>query len=195
MHGLINRSIQCFLRDTYGAGTWASIAEQAKLDEAGFEAMLSYDDAATTVLLDAACTELAKPRDMLLEDLGTYLVSQPGTRAVRRLLRFGGSDFVDFLHSLDELHDRARLAVPDLVMPQIELREHGASAWSLIVRHKLSGFGHALVGVLRAMADEYGALVLLSHRGRKKNAEVIAIELAEISFAEGRRFELGLRAG
>ncbi len=64
---------------------------------------------------------------MLLEDLGTYLVSHPNVQGLRRLLRFGGAGFIDFLHSLDELHDRARLAVPDLDLPQLELRDHGSA--------------------------------------------------------------------
>ncbi|MDJ0630148.1 MAG: heme NO-binding domain-containing protein [Rhodobacter sp.] len=194
MHGLINRSIECFLRDTYGAEAWVRIAQRSGADETGFEAMLSYEDASTDRLLAGAAAHLEKPRDMLLEDLGTYLVSHSGTQPVRRLLRFGGATFVDFLHSLDELHDRARLAIPDLTMPQLELREHGASAWSLSVVHPQPGFGHVIVGILRAMADDYGALVLLDHAGRKDGVEIIGIELAEMSFAKGRHFELGLRA-
>lgn len=31
MHELINRSIQCFLRDTYGAATWGAVAREAQL--------------------------------------------------------------------------------------------------------------------------------------------------------------------
>ncbi|MDJ0824654.1 MAG: heme NO-binding domain-containing protein [Rhodobacter sp.] len=194
MHGLINRSIQCFLRDTYGAEAWTQIAQLSGTDEAGFEAMLLYDDAATGAVLDAAAKHLEKPHDMLLEDLGTYLVSNPQIEAVRRLLRFGGASFVDFLHSLDELHDRARLAVPDLDMPALEMRDHGGGAWSIAVTHPHPGFGHVMVGVLRAMADDYGALVLLDHQGRVDKAEIIRVELLEASFAEGRDFHLGLRA-
>ncbi len=34
MHGLINRSIEVFLRDTYGTGLWLDVAQDAAL---GFE--------------------------------------------------------------------------------------------------------------------------------------------------------------
>ena len=47
MHGLMNRSIQCFLRDTYGAGCWRSVAQDIGIGADGFEAMLLYDDALT----------------------------------------------------------------------------------------------------------------------------------------------------
>ncbi len=195
MHGLINRSIQCFLRDTYGADLWSDVAMRAGLGFDGFESMLSYDADLTDVVLAAACALLDKPRDVLLEDLGTYLVSHPNVEALRRLLRFGGTTFEEFLHSLDELHDRARLAVPELEMPRLELRDHATAAYTLIVSHRHPGFGHVMVGVLRAMADDYGALALLEWQGRRDEAETIGIELLVAGFAEGRHFELGARTG
>ena len=194
MHGLVNRSIQCFLRDTYGAEAWGPIAADAGLDSQGFEAMLTYDDARTEAVLDAAARQLGNPRDMILEDLGTYLVSHPNVESVRRLLRFGGETFVEFLYSLDDLHDRARLAVRDLSIPVLELRDHGSTAFTLIVTHPRAGFGHVMVGVLRAMADDYGALAFLQHQGRKDGVETISIELLEAGFAAGREFALGARA-
>ncbi|MEL7092550.1 MAG: heme NO-binding domain-containing protein, partial [Pseudomonadota bacterium] len=126
---------------------------------------------------------------------GTYLVSHPSVEALRRLLRFGGVTFVEFLHSLDDLPDRARLAVSDLNLPRIELREHTASCFSLFCDSPIDGYGHVLMGVLRAMADDYGALAVLEHSGGGPGTEVISISLIETEFAEGRIFELGARAG
>ena len=47
MHGLVNRSLQCFLRDTYGAPLWDRLAEGVGVGPQGFEAMLVYDDGLT----------------------------------------------------------------------------------------------------------------------------------------------------
>ena len=49
----------------------------------------------------------------------------------------------------------------------------------------------AVLGILRAMADDYGALVLLEHQGRDRESDVISIRLVDVSFAEGRVFQLG----
>ncbi|MEL7166880.1 MAG: heme NO-binding domain-containing protein [Pseudomonadota bacterium] len=195
MHGLINRAIQCFVTDTYGADSWNAVAREADLDFVEFEAMLLYDDALTPRVLDAAATFLHRPRAEVMEDLGTYLVSHPTVEALRRLLRFGGVTFVEFLHSLDDLPDRARLAVSDLNLPRIELREHTASCFSLFCDSQIEGYGHVMMGVLRAMADDYGALAVLEHSGGQAGTEVISISLIETEFAEGRIFELGARAG
>lgn len=190
MHGLINRSIQAFVTDSYGVGEWRAVVAAAGLGFDGFEAMLTYDPALTWAVLDALSARLAKPRPMLLEDLGTWLVSNPRVDRLRRLLRFGGTGFVEFLHSLDELPDRARLAVPDLALPTLELSDHGGRCFSLRIGPELPGFGHVLLGILRAMADEYGALVCLEHRGASRGGEVIEIEVVLADFAEGRDFVL-----
>ena len=126
MHGLVNRSIQVFLRDTYGAELWQAVARDAALGFDSFEAMQCYDDRLTPRIIDAAARRLDRPREQVLEDLGTYLISHPNLGRLRRLLRFGGVTFVDFLHSLDEIRERAHLALPDLDVPQMRLRAIGA---------------------------------------------------------------------
>jgi hypothetical protein len=52
-------------------------------------------------------------------------VTDPGLEPLRRLLRFGGGTFEEFLVSLEELPDRARLAMPELEMPEITLSVEG----------------------------------------------------------------------
>jgi len=195
MHGLINRAVQCFVTDSYGSDKWVEATRVADLSFVEFEAMLTYDDDMTPRLLDAVSKVLGRPRDEVMEDIGTYLVSHPNVEALRRLLRFGGVSFVEFLHSLDDLPDRARLAVSDLNLPRIELRDHSPSQFSLICESPVAGYGHVMMGVLRAMADDYGALALLEHTGAGQGKETIGITLVETEFAEGRTFDLGARAG
>jgi len=190
MHGLVNRSIQCFVTDTYGVDVWARIAASAGLPDGGFEAVLTYDDALTDRTLDAASRALDKcPREML-EDLGTYLASNPTVEAVRRLLRFSGTTYVEFLLSLEDLRGRARLALPDLDMPDLEVCQDTPGSFVLTARWVRPDVGHVLVGVLRAMADDYGALVLLEHEGETDGAARIRISLLDTDFAMGRDFSL-----
>ncbi|WP_146586228.1 heme NO-binding domain-containing protein [Puniceibacterium confluentis] len=190
MHGLINNTLQCFLQDTYGGETWAEIARRADIDPPEFEAMLHYEPEQTDQILDSAALHLCKPREAILEDVGTYLVSHPNTEALRRLLRFGGVTFAEFLHSMDDLPDRARLAVPDLDLPGLELTEYAKDRFALRCTGPVPGFGLVLVGVLRAMADDYGALVILEYEGWNLGCERIVITLIETEFAEGRQFDL-----
>ncbi|XDB00158.1 heme NO-binding domain-containing protein [Sulfitobacter sp. LCG007] len=191
MHGLVNKGIQRFVVDSYGQAQWAAVVQRADLQFANFEAMLVYDDSLTPKVLCAASEVLGRPYDEMMEDIGTYLVSHPNVGGLRRLLRFGGVDFVDFLRSLDDMPDWARLAVPDLELPSIELRQDGEDSFSLICRSSLRGFGHVIAGALRALADDYGALAYLEHTGGSGEVETISIRLLESGFASGRDFSLG----
>ena len=193
MHGLINRSLQCFLRDTYGAAAWDAVARAAGLGFASFESMLTYDDALTDRVIDAAATVLRRAREALLEDLGTYIVSQDNPASIRRLLRFSGVNFADFLNALEELPERGRLVLPDLDLPDLLLVDHGGGQFSLRCLAPLQGTGHIFVGLLRAMADDYGALVLLEHLGPEFGSEVVSIKIAHQSFNAARPFNLGLK--
>lgn len=193
MHGLALRTVQLFVTDCFGEAKWVAVVEIAGHGIYDFEAMLDYDSDTAEPTLQALPIVLERPLPDILEDLGTYLVSNPTVEAVRRLLRFGGVNFEDFLHSLDDLPDRARLALDDLDLPKIELREHAARNFSVTCRSTQPGWGYVLMGILRTMADDYGALAMVEHRGGNSQSETLAITLLEPEFSEGRDFDLGAR--
>jgi hypothetical protein len=192
MLGLINRSFQFFLRDTYGASLWEAVTRQAGISASGFESMLIYEDALTDSVIDAASSLLRRSRDSLLEDMGTYLVSHEPLGTVRRLLRFSGGNFAEFLNSIEELPERGRLVLPDLDLPNLELSDLGAGHFRLHCQSRLSGAGHIVMGLLRAMADDYGALVLMEHHGVEGQTEVISVQIADQALYEARPFSLGM---
>ncbi|TCP41325.1 heme NO-binding domain-containing protein [Rhodovulum marinum] len=190
MHGLINRAIQCFLGDTYGAECWSHVARVAGVEPGGFEAMLTYEDALTDAVLDAAVDRVGLPREMLLEDLGTYLVSNKEFEALRRLLRFGGENFLEFLFTLDDLPERGHLAVPDLELPDLELSEDAEDGFVIHCRGGWPGVEFVVQGMLRAMADDYGALALLDVIDRKPGRATLTVSLLDAAFHAGRSFSL-----
>lgn len=190
MHGLVNRSFQRFLIETYGRYVWEDVADRSAVSRDGFEALEIYDDRVSEAVLGNSLTVLERPREGLLEDFGIFLVSHPTSEAIRRLLRFGGSTFLEFLQSLDELPDRARLAMPDLDLPQLTLQEVHPGSFLLTCEWSFSGAGHVIAGVLRTMADDYGDLVLLEHCGSHRGCERITIELLQQDFSAGRDFRL-----
>ena len=188
MLGLINKSVQCFLRETYGAPLWARVAARAGLGRDCFEPLLHYDDAITEGIIAAALAELGKTREVLLEDLGTFLASR---EVLRRLLRFGGGDYLDFLLSLEELRGRGRLTLPDLDLPGLVLRDTGGGHFMLMLDTQTQDWTPVFAGLLRAMADDYGALVLIETVAEGvAGGGQIAISLMEARYAAGRSFDL-----
>lgn len=193
MHGLINRSLQCFLRDTYGELCWRRAAQAAGLGDDGFEAMLTYENAVTQAVIASASERLGKSSESLLEDMGTYLVCHPNSSALRRLLRFSGEGFQDFLLSLDDLPDRARLAVADLELPALETLEREPGLYRVHVAGPDPAAAYVLTGVIRAMADDYGALVVIDFSGPDTSAAagfVIDVAVLDRSFSEDKGFTL-----
>jgi len=81
-----------------------------------------------------------------------------------------------------------------LDLPEMELREHGGRSFSLTCHSAIagfgSGFGHVMLGILRALADDYGALVFLEHRSGVGDTEVLEISVFQTDFAAGRDFDL-----
>lgn len=191
MHGLVNCSLQKFLTDTYGRPCWEEITRAGETGITDFESMLQYDNGLTDRIIRGAEIVLRKPRAILLEDLGTYLVSHPNVENLRRLLRFGGSDFLEFLYSLEDLPGRARLALPDLHLPQMAVEDISANAFLLHVDEGLAGFAQVIAGMLRAIADDYGALVVLEPSVQTQRRDSLKVLLIESEYAQGRRFELG----
>lgn len=191
MHGMVNRALQGFLIATYGDEIWAEVRGQAGLPFASFEAMLEYPDVMTLECFRAACHVLHKHPNALLEDVGTWLVTDTHLEPLRRLMRFSGASFLDFLYSLEEMGDRGRLAVPDLDMPQITLTRLDPSTFHIRARWSLPGIAPILMGCLRAMADDYGALALLRLDGVDGADECLHVQLLDTAYSQGRSFDLG----
>ncbi|MHA6326838.1 heme NO-binding domain-containing protein [Roseivivax sp. CAU 1753] len=190
MHGLINATLQFFVEDNYGTDRWAAVVRAAGLKTAIFETMLSYDDAMTVDIVAAISNAFGRSPESVLEDVGNYLMAHPKRQALRRLLRFSGRDFRDFLYALDDLPDRVRLAVPDLTLPAIACTDLGDDCFTITCRSPFPGAGCVLMGVLRAMADDYGALVTLEHHPGVDGCDRFDVTLVQEAFTPGRDFDL-----
>ena len=191
MHGLVFRAVERFLEDVYGNDCRIHALMSAGFDNEGPEAMHCYVDERFDRLIAAASSRLGKPVEELLEDIGLHLVSRDGGAVPRRLLRFAGTGFVEFLLSLDELPGRIRLAVPDLAMPEIRVERIDTTTFRVGVDDPHGRAQPVLMGVLRAMADDYGSLAMIrtTHDGH-----ALLVSVHETSFAAERPFALSRSA-
>lgn len=186
MDALLLRSLQGYVRDTFGQQVWLSICRQSALKIETFEPMLRYDPGMADRVAAVAAKVLGRSVDTIWEDMGTYLVTNPAHEGVRRLLRFGGPGFVDFLHSLEEAPGRARLALPGLDLPELVLTEDAPDRFRVLCPSRLKGVQRVLVGMLTAMADDYGVLCLIEATGKDE----VAVRVLDHAHASGRRFDL-----
>ena len=119
MYGLLLRALQGYICATFGARRWVQVMEQHLHRAEGFEPLLHYDITLFREVLARSCNVLGRNAATLLEDMGTFVVTNPAMPAPRRLLRFAGNSYGEFLLSLEELPERARLALYDLSLIHI----------------------------------------------------------------------------
>ena len=191
MDALLLRSLQSYVIDTFGAPSWQKACSTAGLPVATFEPMLRYDPGTADRIAQVVAGVLGRAVDTVWEDVGTYLVTNPDREGVRRLLRFGGTCYADFLHSLEDLPGRARLAMPHLQAPELTLDEVGPDRFELRCQSPVRGLQRVLVGLLTAMADDYGALCLIE----PGEDGCTMITVLDRQHAEARHFHLALPEG
>lgn len=190
MLGVVNKAIEQFIQTTYGDRVWRNTMQLAQMVDHDIEPMLMYSDELTYQLLDGLIATTGKPRQDVLDDLGTFLVTPPHGRMVRRLLRFGGATFEEFLSSIADLNDRVALALPDLDLPSITIETRAADRVVVTVENRIHGFANVLQGLLRAMADDYGTLVFIDLGQSTGSATQLEVILIEQNFAKGAEFNL-----
>ncbi|AGT09408.1 heme NO-binding domain-containing protein [Paracoccus aminophilus] len=181
MLGLVNRSIEVFLRTTYGEPLWQEVARKSSIDVRGFNSLREYKDDLTTTLLRNAAAKLGKPSLDILEDTGAWLVR---LEPIRRLLRFSGSDFAEFVAALEELPGRARMAVPRLPFPPVTVVRLGPDHIRISGRDWPFGLQWMLAGALRGMADDYGVLVIIEAR-----VEAVEMKVLVEGYTDSRPFD------
>jgi hypothetical protein len=188
MDALLLRSLQCYVIDTFGVLDWQRVCRRAELTVETFEPMMRYDPGTADRIAEVAADVLGRTVEAIWEDVGTYLVTNPDREGVRRLLRFGGMSYADFLYSLEELPGRARLAMPGLEPPEVTLDAVGPDRFDLHCQSHLRGTQRVLVGMLTAMADDYGALCLIE----PGPDGCTTISILDSGHATARRFDLAL---
>ncbi len=188
MDALLLRSLQSYVIDTFGGARWQKVCLGADLGVMSFEPMLRYEPGTADRIAEVAADVLGRPFDAIWEDVGIHLVTNPEREGIRRLLRFGGVTFADFLYSLEEMPGRARLAMPDLELPEVTLIDLGEDRFELRCQSHLRATQRVLVGLLTAMADDYGALCLIEAQADYRTS----ISILDRRHAAARRFDLAL---
>ena len=185
MHGLIIRAVELFLRARHGDAVWAAVCAATGLDRRGTQIMRTYKAELLQRMILSASTTLRIEREELLEDIGGWI---PRLESVRYIMRFSGSSFEDFVLSLDDLHDRARIVLPGLELPKIATQMIGPQHYNVDINSDAREWYPVLAGLLRGMADDYGVLAIV-----ERDQAHLDVQIVDDRFAEGSQFSFTQR--
>lgn len=155
MYGLINSSLQSMIREKFGIEQWNKVLSASGVPEDSFLSMRSYDDAITYDLVSAASAVLDAPVEACLEMFGEWWVLETAAKSYGPLLDAAGRDLVQFLRSLNSLHDHITGTFVNYVPPhfRVESLEEGRHRIDYIsTRQGLTPF---VVGLLKGLAKRF----------------------------------------
>ncbi len=179
MYGMVNHGIEQLVTEAYGPEVWRDVCAAAGTSDASFEPMLSYDDAVTYRLVGAIAERVGIAPEEVLESFGRYWIGYTQHTAIGRLLKFGGDSFLDCLASLDEMHGRIRLAMPDLRPPLFEIESTAEDRYRLHYRSPREGLAPMAIGLLYGLAADFGTRIAVEHAERR--ADGAAWDVFEIT--------------
>ncbi len=189
MHGMVHKGISVFVTESFGAAEWDGLCQVLGIDVDPASATQLNDFVATQILFNLA-ERTNRPKREVMEDYGMFLMTADVTSGIRRLMRFGGADFVEYIDSLEELPGRIRLAIDDFVLPPLTVTQESDTKYKVWVETKMGAFTFVLIGMFRAMADDYGTLCEIKHDKRTEKGDMISIEIFDLGFDKGRDFSL-----
>ncbi|MGI9408972.1 MAG: heme NO-binding domain-containing protein [Hyphomicrobiaceae bacterium] len=170
MYGMVNDAVRTFIVNNHGDEAWNKICDDAGVTTREFEQLLTYDDDITYRLVGAISKHLGADAAQVLEVFGQYWPEYAKGTAVGNLIKFGGECFVDTLQSLDEMHQRVKIAMPDLKPPSFELETISDGNYRLHYFSEREGLAPMVVGLLHGLAVQHQISIEVEHVAKKDTA-------------------------
>ncbi len=170
MYGMVNDAVRTFIVQNHGEAAWATICDDANVTTREFEQLLTYDDDVTYRLVGAISKHLGADASQVLEVFGQYWPEYAKGTAVGNMIKFGGDSFIDTLESLDEMHQRVKIAMPDLRPPSFELEPVDDENYRLHYFSEREGLAPMVVGLLHGLAAQHEVVVQVEHVAKKGDA-------------------------
>lgn len=155
MYGMVNNSIRSFILENHGPETWETIAENAGIDPGEFGAVLSYDDALTSNIIQQCSSATGIPVDDFLRQIGRYWVHFAASSSFGSLLTFGGKHFEEFLSNLDAIHSKIKASLPELAPPSFRVESVSADTVCVCYSSHRNGLFPFVEGLFVGLSEHF----------------------------------------
>lgn len=169
MYGMVHQALEDMVVEHAGRDAWNDICEQAGSSTATFPSLSSFPDELTVGLVVASADRLGRPVDQMLVEFGRRWVGFALTTAYGPLLRESGDDVLATLRSLDGLHARVAVALPELRPPSFNVVGEAPTV-TVEYYSPRDGLADFVVGLLHGLGDMHGVDVEVVHTLAKGEA-------------------------
>ncbi len=140
-----------------GDAAWDALSEKVGLEWNDFSAMESYPDSLTYELVGAAAEMLDTPAEDILKAFGRHWVLYTARSGYGEMMDTWGDNLVEFLDSLNSLHARLRLAMPQLQPPSFEVTDVDTREKTLTLKYfsDRPALAPMVVGLLEGLGERF----------------------------------------
>jgi hypothetical protein len=154
MYGMINKAIRDLVTSKFGEEKWNEVRRKAGVSDEVFINMVKYPDEATYKLVGAASEVLNT-----LEAFGEYWTVYSAEAGFGHLLDFAGTNLVDFLRNLDNMHTRIQLTFPQLEPPSFKVTDVTDNSLHLHYHSKRAGLAPLVMGMVKGLGKRFSTPV------------------------------------
>lgn len=155
MYGLINKGIEDYILDHYGAKAWSQITLAAGVPNIQFISWENYDDALSYRLFCEAATFLQVPREDLLRKIGKYWMKITAAEGYGEILHLFGRDFNNALLGLNSMHLRLGMLMSKLRPPRFEVEFLSPTLIKLSYFSERPDLAPMVMGMLEGLAERF----------------------------------------
>jgi Haem-NO-binding len=160
MYGMINKAIRDLVTSRFGEEKWQEIRRKAGVTDEVFINMVKYPDEATYKLVGAASEVLNTPAPAILEAFGEYWTVYSAEAGFGHLLEFAGSNLIDFLRNLDNMHTRVALTFPQLQPPSFKVTDVTDHSARLHYYSGRPGLAPLVIGMVKGLGKRFSTPVV-----------------------------------
>jgi hypothetical protein len=163
MYGLINKAIHDLVTSKFGEAAWTEICRKAGVTDPGFVTMVKYPDEVSYKLVGAASEVLKASAEQILEAFGEHWTVYSAAAGFGHLLDFAGSNLVDFLRNLDNMHTRVALTFPELQPPSFRVTDVTDGSLRLHYYSQRPGLAPVAMGMVKGLGKRFNTPVSVRH--------------------------------
>lgn len=156
MYGLVNQAVQDYVVASMGEPVWRQVRDRVGLREVEFLPLQQYPDELTFALVGAACEASGREASELVEAIGALWIEFTAQKGYGSLLDQLGGTFAEALASLDAMHVRVALMMPELKPPSFRVSNRRERALTLAYVSQRQGLAPLVIGLVKGLGRKYG---------------------------------------